>query len=43
MTILKTLTAVAAFGAVASGFDLPDNLRRIYDSHKVRPNHLPHL
>lgn len=35
MAILKTLATVAALGAVVSGYDLPDNLRRIYDSHLV--------
>lgn len=32
----KTIFTVAALGAVASAFDLPDNLRKIYDNHIVR-------
>lgn len=31
----STAFTIAALGAVASAYDLPDNLRAIYDEHKV--------
>lgn len=37
----KTVFTVAALSAVASAFDLPDNLRQIYDNHIVRPSQAP--
>lgn len=37
----KTIFTVAALGAVASAFDLPDNLRQIYDNHIVRQSKVP--
>lgn len=29
------LSAALTLGAVASAYDLPDNLRQIYENHKV--------
>lgn len=31
----NTLLTIAALGAVTSAFDLPDNLKQIYDNHRV--------
>lgn len=31
----NTLLTIAALGAVTSAFDLPDNLKQIYDNHLV--------
>jgi small basic protein len=31
----NALLAIAALGAVTSAFDLPDNLKQIYDNHLV--------
>lgn len=31
----NTLLTIAALGAVTSAFDLPDNLRQIYDNNRV--------
>lgn len=40
MMILKA-SVIAALGATAAAYDLPDNLRRIYDQHRVsRPKPL---
>lgn len=33
----STILTLAALGAVASAYDLPDNLRAIYEEHLVSP------
>lgn len=35
--MILTVSAIAALCASASAYDLPENLRSIYDAHKVRP------